>query len=118
MGKARGALVDWFGWWVVVVGGGAVQWGGVGGAGDLGGAVAGLNEIVARFRIAGVAGEGLVWSSVNRSLAEGLINAITEYQPSLVVLPDDRPTGLWRLTRQSVCEAVGREVGCAVLVVP
>ena len=71
-----------------------------GGAEDMDGAFAGLNEIVARFRTAGVACEGLVWRSVNRSVAAGLINAATEYQPSLLVLPDDRPTSIWRFTRQ------------------
>ncbi len=89
-----------------------------GGAENLDGAFGNVDEVVTRFRAAGVTCEGIVWRSVNRSVTEGLINAMAEYQPSLVVLPDDRPRGLRRLARQSICEAIGRRAGCAVLVVP
>ena len=89
-----------------------------GGAEDLDGTFCGLNEVVTRFRAAGVTCGGLLWRSVNRSATDGLINAIAEYQPSLVVLRDDRPRGFRRLVRQSICEAIGRRAGCAVLVVP
>lgn len=89
-----------------------------GDAEDHSGTLVGLDEVVSRFRAAGATCEGLVWRSVNRSIADGLISAAVEYQPSLVVLPDDRPHGLRRLARQSICEAVGRRAGCAVLVVP
>lgn len=90
----------------------------VDGVEDLSGAVTRLNQVVDHFRAAGVTCEGLVWRSVNRSVAEGLISAVVEYQPNLVVLQDDRPAGLWRLAGRSVCEKVGRRAGCAVLVVP
>lgn len=89
-----------------------------GGTEDLDGTFGILNEVVTRFRAAGVTCEGLVWRSVNRSVTDGLLNAIAEYQPSLVVLPDDRPRGLRRLVGQSICEAIGRRAACAVMVVP
>ena len=89
-----------------------------GGAEDLDGTFGVLNEVVTRFRAAGVTCEGLVWRSVNRSVTDGLLNAIAEYQPSLVVLPDDRPSGLRRLVGHSICEAIGRRAACSVMSVP
>jgi nucleotide-binding universal stress UspA family protein len=77
-----------------------------------------VGEAVERFRAAGIACSGQVRRVVDRSVSVGLLEAVAELRPSLVVIGAGAAAGWGLPFRNRRGRTMLRKAGCAVLVVP